>query len=372
MTSQNNFLEKYPKLATFILSSTITVISLATLFYVVRIEILQDYKGGEKYSLANKVVYATRCNNGCHIKLRELQPNQDFVRIPDQKYETLEYKEYHLRTDKDGIIEPSFIHKNPDLQMFFLGGSTTECENVDEEFRFPYLAGRKLEEALKIKVNSDNAARSGNNSLHSIDILVNKLLPYNPDIVVMMHNINDLSILMYEGSYWNDNKTISPINCAKKNTRNAIRSSDQWNGSIWYNKVINDPKEQDRLVEQYRQNLQLFINICRAKNIIPVLLTQPNRVVKDPEFSTGRGKDIDVIYKKLYTRFSDTIKQIGVKENILVIDLEKKVPSDKKYIYDVVHVNKEGSVMEADEISRQMAIYLKKINFKPKTKNIDN
>lgn len=361
MINKNNFFQKHPKLANYILLLVVTAISLSALSYVLKIEIFQDYSGGEKYSLADKVIYAARCNSKRNIELRELKPNRDYIRIPIQKFETLEYKEYHLRTDKDAIIKPSFVHKDPDLQMFFLGGSTTECETVDEEFRFPYLTGRNLEKALGIKVNSDNAARSGNNSLHSINILVNKLLPYNPDIVIMMHNINDLSTLLYEGSYWNDNHIIAPIICAHKN--NKIINNDEWGNSVWKNKVINDPKEQDRLVEQYRQNLQLFVNICLAKKIIPVLLTQPNRVVKDPEFTTNRGKDVDAVYQKLYKRFSQTIKQVGAQNNVLVIDLENKVPADKKYIYDSVHVNKAGSIMEADEISKQLEIYLKKIHF---------
>ena len=65
--------------------------------------------------------------------------------------------------------------------------------------------GRRLEEALTVKVNSYNAARSGNNSLHSINILLHKLMPLKPDIVVMMHNINDLVALLYEQTYWNNN-----------------------------------------------------------------------------------------------------------------------------------------------------------------------
>ncbi len=365
MNNRNNFSERHPRLANFILLAIALTISLSALFFVAKIEIFQDSSGGEKYSLADKIKYATRCNNKRHIKLRELEPNQDLIRTPVKKFETLEYKQYHLRTDQDGIIQPSFVHKNPDLQMFFLGGSTTECETVDEEFRFPYLSGRLLEKNLNIKVNSDNAARSGNNSLHSIDILVNKLLPYNPDIVLMMHNINDLSTLIYEGSYWNDNKFISPIDCAHKKSRNAP-ADDEWKNSIWQRKVITDTKEQERIAEEFRQNLELFINICRARKIIPVLLTQPNLVVKDPDFTTTRGADLDVVYKKLYAKFSQIIKQVGAKENVLVIDLENAVPSDKKYIYDVVHVNKEGSILEANEISKQLAIYLKKIHFKPK------
>lgn len=363
---KDNFFVNNPKLATFFLSVIIIVILGSVIFYFVNIEIISS-KDGQKYSIADKVVYKLRCKSGRNIRLRELEPNRDYVRIPEEKFETLEHKEYLLRSDKDGIIKPSFINDNPDLQLFFLGGSTTECETVDEEFRFPYLVGRQLEEKLNIKVNSDNAARSGNNSLHSINILINKLLPYNPDVVVMMHNVNDLSALVYEGSYWNQNKTIAPIDCVLKNEKAKI-ANDQWKASVWKDKVLNSTKEQDFLVEKFAANLKLFINICKSRNIIPVLMTQPNRITNNPDFHTGRGDDFDKIYKKLYARFSQAIRQVGKKENVLVIDLEKKIPSDKKYIYDSIHVNKEGSVMEAEEISKQLQIYLQKINFQ--TKNL--
>ncbi|MCE3255462.1 MAG: hypothetical protein K0R25_956 [Rickettsiaceae bacterium] len=352
-----SFFEKNPKIATFIFSSIIVAAFAALLAVILKINFLQDYEGGEKYSILDKAIYQIRCNGERNIRLRELNPNRDYVRIPDGKFETLEDKKYILRSDKDGMVKPSFIHKNPDLQIFFLGGSTTECETVDEEFRFPYLTGRLLEEKLKAKINSDNAARSGNNSLHSINILINKILPYNPDIVVMMHSINDLTSLFYEGSYWNDNKTIAPISCAKKHS-DSKKNYDQWEGSNWQQKVVNDKAEQDKLVKMFKENLKIFINVSRAKNITPVLMTQANRVENKPDFTSGRGLQTDIVYKKLYTRFNQTIRDIGKAENILVIDLARKIPSDKKYIYDPVHLNKAGSVMAAEEIAEKLSIYI--------------
>ena len=53
--------------------------------------------------------------------------------------------------------------------------------------------------------NSYNSGVSGNNTLHSIDILLNKAIPLEPDIVVLMQNINDLIILLFEGDFWNHN-----------------------------------------------------------------------------------------------------------------------------------------------------------------------
>ena len=106
---------------------------------------------------------------------------------------------------------PSKIHDHPDLTIAFLGGSTTECIYVDEDNRFPYLAGRLLERQTHLKVNSYNAGRSGNNTLHCLNILLNKVVNLKPDIVVLMENINDLAILMYEKTYWNTNPSRSPI-----------------------------------------------------------------------------------------------------------------------------------------------------------------
>ena len=52
------------------------------------------------------------------------------------------------------------------------------------------------------RINSYNGGMSGNNSLNVIDLLINKVIPLKPDVVVFMENINDLSTLLYEGTYW--------------------------------------------------------------------------------------------------------------------------------------------------------------------------
>ncbi len=350
----NNFLEKYPKISTLILSLTIVCAFIFLLFKIITLDILQDFEGGEKYSIYDKIMYQIRCNKERHIRLRELQPNANYLRTPSQNYETLENRQYHLDVDNNGFIKPSFVNKDPQVQIFFLGGSTTECEMVDPEFRFPYLAGRILQEKLNIKINSDNSAKSGNNSLHSINILLNKLIPFKPDIVVMMHNINDLSTLFYEGTYWNNNKLIAPIACDKKNRDNFIKN-DQWSLSeSWRNRILKDSDEQERITEYFVQNLKIFIGIAKAKNIIPVLMTQANRIENDPDFKNERGEEASKLYQKLYIKFNQKIRLIAKNENVLLIDLAKKIPSDKKYIYDVVHFNKAGSILVADEVAKNL------------------
>ena len=97
----------------------------------------------------------------------------------------------------------------PDLTLVFLGGSTVACIYVDEESRFPSLVGQLLSQQTGKKVTSYNSGVGGNNSLHSLDILLNKIIPLKPDVVVMMHNINDLVALIYDKTYWSNNPTRS-------------------------------------------------------------------------------------------------------------------------------------------------------------------
>ncbi|HZK14621.1 MAG TPA: SGNH/GDSL hydrolase family protein, partial [Desulfobaccales bacterium] len=248
------------------------------------------------------------------IKLREFNPLYRDVLVPSQEAmrvsDGLVQKPYVLRVDRQGFIMPAKIHDHPDLTIAFLGGSTTECVYVDEDNRFPYLAGRLLERQTHLKVNSYNAGRSGNNTLHCINVLMNKVVNLKPEIVVLMENINDLAILMYDKTYWNNNPSRSPLIEKPPNFKtvgqdleqtfhllrdltfpNLSRELKQWSPfggrgkkdefhGVRGKKITID---QDMLVREFSLNLQTFINICRAREITPVLMTQASRLTESPD-----------------------------------------------------------------------------------------
>ena len=66
---------------------------------------------------------------------------------------------------------------------------------VTPDNRFPHLTAIKLEQTLGLKVNGINAALSGNNSMHSLLLLLGKVVPLRPNFVVLMHGINDIGTL---------------------------------------------------------------------------------------------------------------------------------------------------------------------------------
>lgn len=352
-------IKQYPKITNFILLFLVLIIFGWIFYKIISFDFLADSAESEKYSILDKVIYQIRCNNERHIRLRESKPNQKIYKTPQNIFKTLENKKYLFETDENGFLKPSMIHKKPELQIFFLGGSTTECEYIDEKSRFPYLVGRILEENTKIKVNSDNAAKSGNNSLHSINILLNKLIPFKPDIVIMMHNINDLSALFFEGSYWNDNATIAPIVCNQKNNKKLIKN-DQWSlSNFWKEKILDNPAELIKLANYFKENLKVFISISKAKKISPILMTQPNRIENNANFNINRSIEASKIYRQQYIKFNQIIRDVAKEEKVWLIDLAKLIPAEEKYIYDDVHLNKEGSELVATEIEKSLELFLK-------------
>jgi len=322
--------------------------------------------------------------NDRKIELREYKPMLDTYAIPTDEYckmmntENLIKQKYKFRTDKNGFIMPSEIYPHSDLTIAFLGGSTTETFFVQEKNRFPNLSCKLLEEKTGKKINSFNLGVSGMNSMMSINILINKLLPLKPDYALVMHNINDLTTLTYTGSYWN--KTNRALITEKekitfwKKTRRIIfkiiphtyigiqklikrQNIDEW--ADYREKAYRIDTE--KILTLYENSLNTFINICKSWKIKPVLMTQPNRFLinKEPKAFLARWNfDYNDFYFT-YNAINNVIRKTAMQNNIILIDVEKEVPKDSLYLYDVVHLNDNGSILVSKIIANILDYHLK-------------
>jgi lysophospholipase L1-like esterase len=311
---------------------------------------------------------------------------------------------YRLEIDADGFIKPSRRHNHPDFSVVFLGGSTTECMYNEENLRFPYLVGLLLEQQTGKRVNSYNGGVSGNNSLHALDILLNKVVPLKPQVVVFMENINELAILLHEGTYWNQNPTRSPLENmqarqvmweslvatiipnlsrawegmhkalaealnpnlvqARQGLRYALGSvlQAQPQDEFVTTRAGKKPVDQAALTRQFARNLDLFITMCRAYDITPVLMTQANRFTPRPDpvvaanvarFGSAMGLTYEQ-FKDLYDAFNDVIREAGRRNGVMVIDLAREIPSTREYLYDMVHFSETGSQRVAQIIAARL------------------
>lgn len=300
-------------------------------------------------------------------------PGEDLLKIADG----LANKPYRLRTDENGFIKPSAVHANPELSIVFLGGSTTECHFMDEEARFPYLVGRSLEASLGKRVNSYNTGRAGNNSLHCDLLLQAKVLPMRPRVAVLMECINDLTFLAVLGDYWNASATRGIVqnkeyNFAKRWIIESVIGqkaaptvqNDEFAG-------VRAPAANlspQAVSAKFRKNVELFVFLCKQHDITPVLMTQFNRFT--PELAPNLRQQMQPVYDNWgisyeqylanYNAVNDTLRQVAKEQNLLLIDLDRMVPKTKDYMYDVVHLNDNGSRLVADLIAKALEPTLRK------------
>ena len=334
------------------------------------------------------------------ITLRELDPEQRIYIAPSPLYlegtDSLEAKEYLLRIDNNGFIETGNIKESKssdeDLSILFLGGSTTETIYVEEHNRFPSIVERELTDRLNINVAVKNGGVSGNNAMHSLLKLIAVGLEDKPDYAVLMHNINDASILSKTGSYWIAPKSAALVqdnaeiwNQHRLENFNLLILARDIKNILFPNlyayfkprlfpglgpvlavdefeilrKELIDPL---KIKAEFRNALISFVELCRTWNVEPVLMTQFNRINEnEPLFALAYQNDKSDKrmpmnkFVELYHDFNEIIRTVAKDRNVLFVDLAKRVPASPKYIYDTVHLNDTGSIMVGNILVEEFA-----------------
>ena len=336
------------------------------------------------------------------IVMRELNPNQSASIRPNNNYmkdvENLDQINYEIRIDQNGfILNGNEVEINPDIKILFLGGSTTETLYVPEKNRFPSVVERIIRSKLKETVNVLNGGVSGNNSMHSLFILLAKGIPMKPQYVVLMHNINDFALLSKTESYWiapksraivvdtNDGKFSTIEDSSRnlffnllKNAKNFLAPNlytylrprlfadatfyrDEFEG---YSKNYAD-LDIELMKEQFRSSITSFVKLSKAWNIQPILMTQGNRINPDFEYFLEwaerheRGKMTPEEFSTLYKAMNEITREVASIENITLIDLDALIPKSNEFIYDTIHLNETGSILMGEIVSKALLDLIK-------------
>ncbi len=286
-----------------------------------------------------------------HVNLNQYQANLNFKVRPcsyNLDYsDSLVHKYYNFKTDINGFITSNFIKKSK-KNIYFIGGSTTECMYVDENSRFVDIVNRNLI-LNDLDYSAYNAGFFGNTVINCNSILLNKLLYLKPDYCILMENINDLYFLLNQNNY--------------------RRSSDKLRNFIFKNsefkKISNNISSgnYDLIKDYFKSSLVSFIDISRNFGITPILMTQANRFVinnMDPIVK----KHLDVIsnyfginhhdFINLYKDFNIIIRECAKIKCIQIIDLDNIIPKSSNYLYDSVHYNNYGSVFAGNIIFEKL------------------
>jgi len=382
---RRNYRPWLPKLS---LSLTATWFALALFGYAAEVHLkFRRPESGEQQA-RRQTALAQVAHEGRFIRLRELPPNQDLVMRPSasalEKADNLDDRQVRVRTDAGGFLLPVSGGIKPEVKIVFLGGSTTECYWVQETQRFVHRVGVQLSEQSRQPVATYNAGVSGNHSMHSINSLINKMLPLHPDYAVLMHAINDLVVLLYTGTYWNDHPSRSLVGSLQ--TAHAGQPEGPSfivfpRAARWLRQVLSQPSLGPRLrfewsgyqgkkisvderavIGSFRRSIRLFVAVCNSQGVQPVLMTQASRLSENPDDFTraiigGRWEQNGVSYEQfqgIYAELNEVVREVGRDTETEVIDLARIVPVELEYFYDPVHLNEHGCELAADAITKQL------------------
>lgn len=290
-------------------------------------------------------------------------------------------KQTLLLTDGDGYMIGTSQHEQADIKICFLGGSTTACIYNPVDIRFPALCAKLLEKSTGKKINAYNCGMGGINTMHSINILQNKVAALRPDYAIIMHNINDLVALNYYNTYWMQDAPRASIFTHDNliDCNNDFLFFPQVRGYIYNTKHtgIEDEFIQKRKnllqfmpdsvnkIKLFKENLVTLILICKARGIKPILMSEPHcfDILDNNWFEKHRAEQIDVLgnqkiqylamMRSMLAKFNSTIRDVAAEQNCPFIDLDAAI-QQASYFYDEVHYNDHGCTQVAKVISENI------------------
>ena len=254
------------------------------------------------------------------------------------------------------------------LRIGFIGASTTYCSEVSSnEMTWPALVSRGLESSIpNLKVEYINAGVSGYSTENSLINLEKRVIPLEPDIVVIYHATNDLS---GETRKLAQVAGIERVNLAKE---------ESWLGKyslLWLLVEKNlallsvqQPSENELLNldiqaigSTFRNNLERMVFVAKNGSARLVALTTfaihlregMNAEQRDIAMSTARYympylSSEDLL--KGFKYFNQIIREVAKDTGALLIENENDIPGDPIHFNDSVHFTDAGSKAQSVRI----------------------
>lgn len=280
-----------------------------------------------------------------------------FSHVPNPEFRSENGKDRHNRFGfRGGEIEAD----KPEgvFRIFCIGGSTTYTTAVDNYVdAYPAQLERVLRETYGHRdIEVINAGVPAFSSLDSLLNLLLRVLPLDPDLIVVYHGINDVATrLVPPDKYRRDNSGY----CVDWSIRDRD-SPHRW----WYHSrlayyvgvrmgMIPAPKvgygflpnTNSMSVEDLKRNPPVYYET----NLSQMALLAHDAGVKIMFSTWAYSEDFDdPIVKAGVLENNDVVRRVGKRLEVPVFDFANRMPIDQEYWYDAFHVNERGAVHKAE------------------------
>lgn len=242
------------------------------------------------------------------------------------------------------------------LRVFCLGGSTTEF--VDTAGRgWPERVEARLRGAHPARpVEVHNLGRQWYTTLHSLITYETNLRQHRPDVLVVMHTINDVlhnADFSYfsRGPFQDDyGHFYGPVQ-RLANPETLPRRVEGLLGALWYHRPRTQVEQREFPgLAPYERNLRTLIALARVDGTAVLLMTEPN--LYKPEMTADERAHLTMLNREAVgpdrqwslataraamAAYNDVVRRVAREEGVGLVDLEALVPKTLEFFGDDVH-----------------------------------
>jgi lysophospholipase L1-like esterase len=262
---------------------------------------------------------------------------------------------------------PTSIEKPPGIfRIIAVGGSTTvnhhsfEVAGID----YPTALERKLagaEHAATIEVL--NAGGNGFSTAQSLINIEFRLVEFHPDLILIMHNINDCSVNFFDGGATADygNKYLKPyfLSPTLQGTHSLSGFLSQSRFLAWLGLPeilasksgdLDANADHNPGIPYFKRNLNFIIEICQNHNITPVLLTQPYSM-----------KPHRFVSQEAFLKYDEVIRLVARDQKVDLIDMFSKFGHEEAFFIDEFHYSTAGIEHFTDILSAELTPIIEEV-----------
>ena len=265
---------------------------------------------------------------------------------------------------------PADIPKDENtLVIAFLGGSTTAWGKWTDQVADRLQAGFPDRKVVVL-----NQGVQWYTVLHSLINYESNVRHVDPDIVVVMHAINDLTVNADHSYYVNGTfrrdygHHTGPLARIPRIRPLAELTVDVARHMFFYRPL--DVIETDRFqgLPVFRDYYQRLVELIRLDGSLPIVMTQPylykvemseaerKKIYMDKQNSIGPEArwSIDTARRGM-EQYVGAVRELSGTEQVPLIDLESVIPKELSHLFDDCHYTELGASLVAEHVSSELA-----------------
>lgn len=262
-----------------------------------------------------------------------------------------------------------------EVRVVALGGSTTEDVWNEAGRHWPLAVEERLHAAGRDDVRVYNGAMSAYTSAHSLVRFATDVVQYQPDLLLVMHNVNDLLVVYRAGMLGVPMDSSYHVKYGQKSLTGQLDEDDvvlcRLCALVRERLARLAPPEPRVELGEYdlrtglalfERNLRSLVAVARAHGTEVVLVTMPlsrSRERFDDTAALAAAGLLEAFpsherFLADFDAYNDAIRRVGAELGVPVIDAAALVPQDDALFADIVHTTSAGVEAMGDAVAPEL------------------